>query len=280
MKCFEKKLFFIYVILIVSTQIIFSQNDGGDDIHPVLKDKFEFSMGIYNSRESFKITVIGNDLGEEIDFSSIFGVKNSFNTLFLSFGWHFTKRWKISAEYFGLKNEHKAELENDLIFNSIIFKKGSFIKSGTGLKLTRIYISRSMFKNNKHELGLGLGVHAVDVLASIEGEVLTDEEEFEFQTSSLKALVPLPNIGLWYYYAPSNRWLLSARVDWFGLKVGDYGGSLWNIAPGINYQVFKHFGLGLNYRYFNLKADVNESDWKGSFNLIYKGPLLSITANF
>lgn len=258
----------------------FAQTPDSFKAHPILTDKFEFSVGVFFPDETFKITIDGESPGEEIDFDSRFDTKNSFSTYFFNFGWHFAKRWKLSAEYFGIDNSYSDELKKDLHFDNLVFKKGSFVEIGSGWKLARIYVSGSAVKNLKHELGFGLGAHVVQVKASIEGEVLTNIGDVEFDKSSVKATVPLPNVGFWYLYAPSHRWLFSMRADWFGIRIEDYGGSLWNLAPGVNFQVFKNFGLGLSYRYIDLFANVDESEWKGEFNLIHKGPLLSISANF
>jgi len=102
----------------------------------------------------------------------------------------------------------------------------------------------------------------------------------EFERRNVSAVIPLPNLGVWYYYTPSTKVALIARVDWFGIKVGDYSANLWNLAPGVRYQVFKNIGLGLDYRYLLLKASVDTNNWDGDFRMTFSGPLISINANF
>ena len=269
-----------FLLLLIISQYSYAQTNDSFKAHPIMTDKFEISFGIFFPEETFKLKINGDTPGDEIDFNSQFDHKNAFATYFFNFGWHFAKRWKLSAEYFGLDSSYMDELKKDIKFNELVFKKGSFVEIGTGWKLARLYLSYSAVKNLKHELGFGLGAHLVQVDAYIEGEVLTNIGDVEFDKSSVKATVPLPNVGIWYLYAPSNRWLLSMRADWFALSVSDYGGSLWNLAPGVNYQVLKNLGLGLSYRYFDISAKVDQSDWNGQFNLIHKGPLLSVTVNF
>lgn len=273
-------IFHTFLLFLIISQYSFAQTNDSFKAHPMMTDKFEVSFGLFFPEESFKLKVNGENPEDEIDFNSQFDHENSFTTYFFNFGWHFANRWKLSAEYFGLKNRYKDELKKDFKIGELVFEKGSSVEIGTGWKLARLYLSWSAVKNLKHELGLGLGAHVVRVDAYIEGEVLTNIGDVEFEKSSVKATVPLPNIGIWYLYAPSYRWLFSMRVDWFAINVSDYGGSLWNLAPGVSYQVLKNLGLGLSYRYFDISAQMNESDWKGQLNLIHKGPLLSITVNF
>jgi hypothetical protein len=43
------------------------------------------------------------------------------------------------------------------------------------------------------------------------------------------------------------------------------------VAVGVNYQVFEHVGVGLNYNYFELDVSVDKSKWRGNVEIIYKG---------
>ena len=110
--------------------------------------------------------------------------------------------------------------------------------------------------------------------------MLIDKLESNFERRSVSAVAPLPNIGVWYFYAPNTKWMYTARVDWFGITVGDYSGNMWNLAPGVNYQFHKNIGVGLQYRYFNAMLKIDKPDWDGRVSLIYHGPLLSVNANF
>jgi hypothetical protein len=92
-------------------------------------------------------------------------------------------------------------------------------------------------------------------------------------------IAPLPKLGAWYFYAPNPKWLLTTRVDWFAISIEEYSGGLWDIGTGVNYQFHKHIGVGFNYRYFNASAQVDKTNWKGVFSLIFQGPLLTINVN-
>jgi len=69
-------------------------------------------------------------------------------------------------------------------------------------------------------------------------------------------------------------------VDWISANIGDYDGTLWNTNLGVNYQAFRHVGFDLSYQYFELSLTVDSSDWKGGVDMIYSGPVLSVTANW
>jgi len=101
-----------------------------------------------------------------------------------------------------------------------------------------------------------------------------------FERRSVGVAAPMPNIGVWYHYAFSPKWLGTARLDWLDVSIGDFSGGLWNSSVGIQYQAFKHVGFDLPYQFLQLKVDIDKSDWRGGVDLQYQGPLLSVTANW
>ena len=100
----------------------------------------------------------------------------------------------------------------------------------------------------------------MNVKVFLEGDVLTNEGNASFDKSRKSITISLPNLGLWYYYAPNSKWALTTRIDVFALSIGEFSGSLWNITPGINYQAFKNVGVSLNYRYIDIGAKFDSSN--------------------
>jgi hypothetical protein len=46
---------------------------------------------------------------------------------------------------------------------------------------------------------------------------------------------------------------------------------LVNVALGVNFQAFEHFGIGLNYNYFELDVSIDKSGWRGKVETTYDG---------
>ena len=109
---------------------------------------------------------------------------------------------------------------------------------------------------------------------------MINENEYSYKRSKIYTAIPLPNIGLWFIYAPLQRLLLSTRVDWFGLSIDEYPGILWNINAGLNYRILKYIGINLNYKYLMVTADVNNRLWNGDFYMRFHGPAFTLTGNF
>ena len=90
----------------------------------------------------------------------------------------------------------------------------------------------------------------------------------EFRDESVSANAPVPNIGAWYRYSPSKRWLVSARVDWLSANINDFSGEIWNISAGANFQISQRIGVGVAYQYFELDGSVKQSNWIGDVHTV------------
>lgn len=271
------------IVLFLFFQLGYSQNTVKQN--RILTDRFLINGGIFLPSKKVNISANGSltpEQFDDIDFDEAFGVKDYQTTVSLNFMWRFSKskNWSLRVEFFNINNSKEAILEENLEWNDLVFKKGSSVEGGFGMGLYKVFFGRVISKGDKHELGGGLGAHVLSVSAFLEGDAGINDEELVFERSNVSVTAPLPNIGFWYYYAPFEKWMFGARVDWLGIKIGDYGGSLWNVSPSVNYQLFRNVGLGLSYKYFRVDADVDKDQWNGNFNMSFSGPAFMITANF
>ncbi len=283
-------------LLITNSQLSFSQEvDASNNTefkttsskttkqHPILSNRFIFNAGLFIPTKTFKLSVNGQTENDLIDVNEDFGFNKSETIFAGNFMWRFSKnkKWSLSVEYFGVKSNHNLNLEKEIDWDGTTYPVGINVDAGFRLNVYRIFFGRSIVRKQNHELGGGLGVHAMDIRTFIEGEAFVgDNVTPTLERKSVSVVAPVPNIGVWYYYTPSAKWALTARVDWFAITVGEYGGSLWNIAPGIKYQIFENIGLGLNYRYIQTSISVDKESFSGDLDLIFKGPLFTISANF
>src|SRR5690606_37783291 len=122
----------------------------------------------------------------------------------------------------------------------VTFKEGTGVTGGFGFSLYRAFIGRVITRGNHYEVGGGIGAHTILISPFIEGQAYINDRDFEFERHELSATLPLPNIGIWFIYAPTQKLSLTTKIDWFGIKVDNISGSLWYISPTINYQVFRN----------------------------------------
>jgi len=275
-----KKTLYLYVITLMLSFFSNAVLAQDYDYHPMLSDRFTAYLGVMRSSNSFDFesNILG-DPGDYVDFDDSLGVSDSSTFFNGQLRWKFDseKKWSLSAQYFSNNATGSSMLTEDIEWDGLTFREGTFAEAGVKLEVARLFVGRSIFKNAQSDFGLGFGLHNLDVSAYIEGEVIIDDETTGHRRSGESASQILPNIGGWYNYSPGKKWLLHGRVDWIAAEIGDYDGELWNIAAGVNYQAWRHVGLELTWQYFNLHVDVNKNDWVGKANMTYNGPVFAVT---
>ena len=252
------------------------------DVHPYLEDGFIVNAGAFLPRTDVDVGVDGTLTGPHppVDFDRRIGGRKEETIFAAELTWRFGEKWSFRGQYFNSGRDVAAVLKEDIEWGDAVFEQGSFVGAGTDLELTRLFFARDFSASPKHEFGFGLGLHRLKIGGYLAGTAIINGEIFVEETRAVSAVAPLPNIGGWYAYSPSEKWVLDARLDWLDAEVGDYAGGLLNAAAGVNYQAFSHFGIGLKYQIFRLNLDVNKSDWHGDFELIYQGLYIYLSANW
>jgi len=253
------------------------------DTHPILTDNFVFSVGAFRSDSSFKLrSSLLDDINDDIDFGDSIGVDKSSTLLNAQLRWKFGKKrkWSIWGQYF--KNDATGEsvLTEDVEWQDVIFREGTFVDGGVSIEVIRAFVGRSFIKNERHDFGLGAGIHSLDLGAYIGGEIIVNDETTDYRRYPSDASQILPNVGGWYTFGIAKSWVFHARVDWISANVGDYDGTLWNTNVGVNFQAWRHVGFDLSYQYFDLDLKVDKEDWDGGARMTYSGPVIGMTVNW
>jgi hypothetical protein len=275
-----KKILLILLLSITAFgQHLFSQEATATvEKNPILTNKFQLGLGLFIPTQNVKFGVDVSAGDQDINFGETFDFNNNVARPEVSFDWRFSKHWNIVAEYFNASYSKKMELKEDIEIGEgdYIFGKGSNVELGYKINIYRLYVGRVISTGLKHELGGGLGLHLLNVGPFIEGDVIVNGADNEFKRASTSLTAPLPNIALWYYYAPTEKWSFTANVDWFGITVNDYSGSLWDIIPSVRYQIIKNLAVAVDYRYFKVNAKVKKEVWNGTFDMSFEGPTITL----
>jgi hypothetical protein len=249
-----------------------------NDVHPLLDKKWVLDAGAFLPTKEFRFRVDGSLPGDGVDFGDAFRLSNDDSTVAVNLRWRFGEKWSLAGQYWKLSDSSTATLDRDIHWEDVVFEEGSFARAGVGLEVARLFFGRTFSTAERHEFGLGIGLHWLELSASVEGQIRTNMGNSELYRGSVAADAPLPNIGGWYTFAFSPKWALRSRLDWLSASIGDYSGGLTNASIGIDWAIWEHFGVGLSYNYFSLDVDVDKSDWQGATRISQYGPTLKLTA--
>lgn len=266
------------LLLGLSTDIVAEERAG---IHPLLRDKFVASAGLFVFDRDIKLSLNGNTVqSAEFDFDESTNLSRSDSRFSANLTWAFGEKWSVAAQYFDSSDSSRAELTEDIAWKDVVLRKGTFASAGIDITVARFFVGRLFSAGPRHEFGLGVGAHWLEIAPFIEGEAFINDESTGLYRDSVSAAAPLPNIGGWYTHAFTPKWALYTRLDWFSASFDEYSGSLWNSSLGLQYQAFDHMGVGLSYQFFELDVDVEKSTWNGGAKLRFNGPFISLTANW
>jgi len=252
-----------------------------DDRHPALDSKYYLSLGGYFASRAFKASAEGSitpsSPTQYVDFESDLEVDDSPELVVAEFRWQFAEKWNLGLQYFNSTREGEHTLDGTVEWEDVTYEIGARVAAETSVDITRVVISRHFRQKGGHDFRLTGGIHWLDISAQIEGEATLDDGSTAFTTSRASASFPIPNVGALYQYSPSQKWLFSARVDWFSASIGEYSGGIWNTNVIANYQIAKHVGVGLGYQFFQIDGTLNEDRWKGDVKIRFSGPTFQVS---
>ena len=265
------RVLLVSLLLIGSLQPGHAANTSG--VHPYLSDTFFVDVGVFWPDRRLGLGVNGSagEVHEPIEFEDDVRLKRADTIFSLEFGWRFGEKWRLVGQHFESGGNTSWILEEDVEWEDVVFLAGTNAGAGIDFKLLRAFFARDFNVGLQHEFGLGAGIHWLDFSAYIEGTILVADDGTAYARESVSVSAPLPNIGIWYNYSISDRWALTSRLDFFSANVGRYDGTMLNLSVGVNYQVARNFGLGLNYNHFDLAVNVDDTDWRGRLNTNYEG---------
>lgn len=243
------------------------------DASPYLSKRFFASAGIFFPDRELKFRIDGSlpAVRSTVDFSERFNLKGSDETGSYEIGWRFREDWMLRGQYFNVENSSTATLTEDIQWGDYTFNAGTSVGAGSDVSVIRAFFGKTYRRQGDYEFGIGGGLHVLDIGASIRGNAFINGMDAGFRSESVNVSGPLPNIGAWYVRSLSQSWAFTVRADWMSAKVGDYSGRIINAGVGVNYALTEHFGVGVNYNFFDLNLGVRDSGWKGRANVRYDG---------
>ena len=281
LRMLRRGAFFLTVIL--SSLVAQAEGEDESNLHPMMSSDFWVLVGAYTPDHtvSASLDATVGDVLPEIDFGGEIGLADKTTLFNGEIGWQFSENWSFSVQRFSTRRDQSATIEEPIPWGDLVFDVGVEVEAGTSSAITRLFFARKFLDKGPHDLRLGAGLHLLEIEAYLQGiATVNDETIGEYQSKRASFKAPLPNIGAWYRYSPSDRWLFSLRGDWLAASIGDLSGRIINVTGGVNFALFEHVGIGLSYQYFRLDVDIEADLWKGHADIIYDGPFIHLSGNW
>lgn len=250
-----------------------------DGVSPYLSKRYFASAGVFFPDRRLKFELDGSvpTVESTVDFSERFKLDGADESGSFEIGWRFGEKWLLRGQFFKVADSTTATLTEDVQWGDYTFNAGTFVGGGSDVTVTRVFVGRAYRRRDAYEIGIGGGLHMLEVDVFVRGNAFINGMDAGLRKESASVSGPLPNIGAWYVHSLSPRWAASARLDWLSASVGDYDGRIVNAAIGANFALTEHFGIGINYNFFELDVGVSDSNWNGRAITRFDGPFVFLS---
>ena len=222
------------------------------------------NAGVIVASNTTKLRLDSRTLGRavELDLEDVFGVDETVTGARLDAYWRFFPRHKLHLAYYDISREGRRSVSGVFQFGDRVFNIGEDIQTDFDFRIYRADYTYSVYQDEKWDLGLSLGVHAIDAEVSVTANNLG-------LTARADIIAPLPVAGLEASYAITPRWFLKGRSDFLYVKFSDYEGYLVDAIFSLEYDFLDFAGVGIAYNYVDIDIEADYDDFIGELNYSY-----------
>jgi len=218
-------------------------------------------------------------VGAKINLEDDLGMDTKSDVFRLDGHYRFTDAHKIEFAYYAINTSGSKTISKDLNFDGATYKAGANISSYLDVDIYKINYSYSFYHNEKVELSLGAGFHIMDISTGLSGNATVNGSAESYTTDNVDVLAPLPVVGFDLDYAVTPRFHIRGSVDYFGISIDQYSGSLTDVLIAADYQAFDNFGIGIGLNVTSLDAEADDNT-KYELDQRITGALAYISYNY
>jgi hypothetical protein len=258
-----------------------AQQVTAEAVNPALDDKFTFSLGYLRNELKGDITVTRPPFAETpVDLERL-GIDEATNTPWGGFRWRFSDRWSLNFTFNRWDNSGSRTVTEDFNFGGQEYVAGANLDTSLGADAYILDVAYAFHKTDRAEIGVGVGLHAFDLKASIAGSLSLDDDPLvEFDTKSEELIAPVPNLRLYGIYAFTNRFSVRANGGWLSANYDDYEGAFYYLSTAAEYRFTERFGAGIGYQYTDIDIKHDDGLDKEEYDFQFDGAQLYLTYSF
>jgi hypothetical protein len=216
----------------------------------------------------------GGRVGTSIDFESDLGLSDTKTLPIFDASWRFAPNHRLELGFLDLSRSGSTTLTADIEWQGQTFSRSTQVRGEFDSQITSFSYLYSFYHTPATELSAGIGLFYTKLEAGISNQGPLSVNR------SVTANAPLPVIALRAEQRFSEQWRGELRYQWFGIKVGDYDGSLNVFNAAVAYYPWKNWGVEAGYNYSRYDLKVSRDAWTGEAKYQFHGPVLALVATF
>ena len=277
------------LILVFGTALVLLFGPGAAfaDERPAWRDeplgsRFALGAGVFAPRLDTQVRRDSSNgiIGTVIDFESTRGMDDSDRSALILGYYRFAKRHRLGFQYFRLDRNGDSVSDAPIRFGDVVIPANFPVSSFFNVDVYALNYSYSLIHDGRKELALNIGLQLQDVETGIAGNLGPG-----FLVEEADVYAPLPTFGGSFDYAINEKWIFTSMLGIFAIEIdlgddSDLSGEILQFNTGLIWKAFDNVGFALQYNYFNVDVDVNDSDWVGFLKYEYRGPVLAAAFYF
>jgi hypothetical protein len=211
--------------------------------------------------------------GTPISAEDTLGMDDSMNLATLELMFRLTPRQRLRADYLKISRKGDAVLDELVVFGEDTFLPGDRVESSLDLRLLGLTYTYSIFRRERWELALGMGLHLLEAQGEAEVPARFLGEEFSVAG-------PFPSLALEGTVLITKRFSLNARAQYLTGNSSTVDGSYANYHADVQFRAWPNVAFGLGYASYSIRVDSTDTDFSGRFVLKAKGPEAFVRVSF
>lgn len=154
-----------------------------------------------------------------------------------------SRRNQLDFTYASYNRSGSGALTQDFTVDGVTYPVGAQLNTTFNFDIARVDYSYAILQDDRARIALGVGMYVVPLHYSFKGQ--TTGGGVAAEQDSLT--IPLPSICFRGEFLLTPKLYLITAFDGMYLKISDFQGSMFDVTAGLEYRIWKHFGLGAEY---------------------------------
>jgi hypothetical protein len=211
--------------------------------------------------------------GTPVNGENNLGLPNRLRQGRVEFMFRLRERSKVRVDYFEADRSGSKLLANDIVFGNETFAAGQLSQTSLDWRQFDITYTYSLVRNDRFEIGTGLGVYFLQVDAI--GQVPAQNQRQEVTGAS-----PFPAPSLDLTWRISSRWAATARGAYLKTALSGFRGWYADSHEDIQYRWNPNLAIGLGYASIRTSLTRRGGSFPGAFAMSISGPEAFVRFSF
>lgn len=212
-------------------------------------------------------------LGTPVSAENDLGLPRRIQQGRVDFMFRLRERSKVRVDYYEANRSGSQVLANDIVFGNTTFAAGQLAQTSLDWQQFDITYTYSFIRNDRFEVGTGIGVYFLQVDAIGESPATNQHQE-------VTAATPFPALPLDLTWCISSRWALTARAAYLRASLAGFRGWYVDNGEDVQYRWYPNFVVGAGYASIRTSLTRSGGSFPGVFDMRISGPELFIRFSF